>query len=125
MKTLNNTQAVLISAALFICLFFLLTLGSNYLANNSQNFVVYLHWLNFVAYVLYILGGFVAGILLKQNKIIVGLVAGLISAVSAILMFGVAHEAFGIFATLVSGLVLGGIGGGLSLLFKRKFTNAL
>ena len=125
MRLLNRVQVISIAVILFICLHYLLTLISNYLANNLSDFPVYLPWLNLTAYLLYLLIGFVASVLSKEQFIFVGLIAGLISALSAVLLFSVGGSIYGVFVTLVSGLVLGGIGGGLSLIIKRKLKNAL
>jgi hypothetical protein len=125
MRTPNKLQAILIAVSLFLCLHYLLTLGGNYLANNSNNFPILLPWLNLMAYLLYFLSGIIAGLLTKQNFIFVGLVTGVISALSAVLIFGVGGDTFGVFATISAGLVLGGIGGGLLFLYKRKLANAL
>jgi hypothetical protein len=125
MRTLNKSQAIVIAVIVFVCLHYSLTLGSNYLANSSVNFPTLLPWLNLIAYILYVLSGFVASFLSKHKFVIVSLLAGLISAASAILIFGVGGEVFGVFVTLASGLVLGGVGGGLSFLLKRKSANAL
>jgi hypothetical protein len=125
MRTLNKSQAIVIAVIVFMCLHYSLTLGSNYLANSSVNFPTLLPWLNLIAYILYVLSGFVASVLSKHKFVIVSLLAGFISAASAILIFGVGGEVFGVFVTLASGLVLGGVGGGLSFLLNRKATNAL
>jgi sugar phosphate permease len=125
MRTLNKSQAIVIAVIVFVCLHYSLTLGSNYLANSSVNFPTLLPLLNLIAYILYVLSGFVASFLSKHKFVIVSLLAGLISAASAILIFGVGGEVFGVFVTLASGLVLGGVGGGLSFLLNRKAPNAL
>lgn len=125
MKTLNKPQAIFIAVVLFMSFHYSLALGSNYLANNSANFLTFLPWLNLAAYILYILSGFIAGILSNKKFIIVGLAAGSISAASAVLIFGVGGEVFGVLVTLTFGLVLGGVGGGLSFLLRRKVANAL
>ena len=108
-----------------MCFHYSLTLGSNYLANNSVNFQSLIPWLNLTAYALYVLCGFIAGILSNAKYIVVGSVAGIISAATAVVIFGVGGEAFGMFTTLISGLILGSVGGSLSLLFKGKPKNAL
>ena len=55
MRALNKAQAISIAVGLFICLHYLLTLISNYMANNLSDFPVYLPWLNLTAYLLYLL----------------------------------------------------------------------
>ena len=89
MKSLNKIQAISFAVILFMALHYLLTLGTNYLANNSENILVWLPWLNLTAYFLYLLSGVIAGVFSKQHFIIVGLFGGLVSALSAVLIFGV------------------------------------
>ena len=125
MESFNKIQAVSLAVILFVVLHYSLTLTGNYFANNSEEFMVWLPWLNLTAYFLYLLSGLVASLLSRKHSIFVGLVAGLMSALAAVLIFSVGSELFGVFVTLVSGFVLGGLGGGLSLLFKGRVTNAL
>lgn len=101
-----------------------LTLTGNYFANNSEEFMAWLPWLNLTAYFLYFLSGLVASLLSIKHFILVGFIAGLMSAIAAVLIFGVGIDQFGTFVTLVSGFILGGLGGGLSLLFKGRAKNA-
>jgi len=126
LKSLNKIQAILVAVILFILLHYLLTIASNYLANNSEQFISIFQWLNLAAYFLYILCGFISGMLSKQHLIIVGLITGLASALLVVLIFGVAGgDAFGVFSTLITGTVLGGIGGVFSWFLKRKATNSV
>jgi len=124
-RTINKVQAVSIAVIVFIALHYLLWTTLNYLVNHSGNISVWLTWINLTAYNLYIISGIIAGALSKDKLILVGAVAGFISGLSAILMLGVAGDAFGNFVTLSSGAFLGGIGGAISLFFKKRFINAL
>ena len=121
----NKVQAVSIAVIVFIVLHYLLWATLNYLINHSGNISVWLTWINLAAYNLYIISGIIAGALSKDKLIIVGVIAGFICGLSAIFMLGVAGDAFGNFITLASGAFLGGIGGAISLLFKKRFINAL
>lgn len=126
MKSLNKIQAISFAVILFMILHYLLTLGTNYLANNNADrLLIWLPWLNLTAYFLYLFSGVIAGAFSKQHFIIVGLYGGLVSALSAVFMFGVGGGVLEVFVTLAIGLVLGSVGGGLSFLFKRRVTNAL
>ena len=127
MRALNNIQSIALAVIVFMLLHFSLTVGMNYFSNkNPENFMVWLQWLNLVAYLLYVLSGFIAGALSRKKQIIVGLVAGLVSALAAIL-FGVGGGSlYGALLTLTPGLVLGSVGGSLSLLlFKSRVKNGL
>lgn len=126
MRAFNNIQSIALAVILFMLLHFSLTVGMNYFSNkNPENFIVWWQWLNLVAYLLYILSGFIAGTLSKKHHVLVGLAAGLISSLSAILL-GVGGSLYGVLLTISFGLILGSIGGGLSLLlFKSRVKNGL
>ncbi|MDQ2077940.1 hypothetical protein [Marinimicrobium sp. ABcell2] len=125
MKSFSNIQAISVSVVLFITLHFLLTLVSNYLSKNSSSFLTLLPWLNLLAYLLYLLTGFISSLLAKSRLIITGLAAGLLSAFIAVLAFGVGGDIFWGLLTLAFGFILGGIGGGISMLLKMITSEAL
>ncbi len=126
MKIPKIFLAISVALIIFICFHYFLTVGINYLANNSVSFPELLPWLNLIAYLLYILSGFVASILSDKKLILIGLVSGFLSATSAILIFSVANgELLGILITLCTGLVLGGVGGSILFFFRRKSVNIL
>ncbi len=126
MRAFNNIQSIAFATILFMLLHFSLTIGMNYFSNkNPESFIVWWQWLNLVAYLLYILSGFIAATLSKKHHIIVGLITGLVSSLSAILL-GVGGSLYGVLITIAFGLILGSIGGGLSLLlFKSRVKNGL
>jgi len=123
--TSRKIIAVSVAVILFMMLHYSLTLGSNYLANNSSDFTIWQPGLIFTAYILYLLSGITASIISKEQFVVIGALAGLVSAISAVLSFGVGGEAIDVAFTLVWGLVLGGLGGSLSAWFKNRVANAL
>ena len=125
MEALNKIRAVSIAVIVFIVLHYLLWETLRYLVNNSGNTSAWLTWINLTAYNLYIISGIIAGALSKDKLIIVGVFSGFVSGLSAILMLNVAGDIFGSFVTLASGAFLGGIGGAISMFFKKRFKNAL
>lgn len=57
----------------------------------------------------------------KRRTIANGLIAGILAAATAILIFGVSWgDSFGISATVINGGVLGGIGGACAMFLARK-----
>jgi len=77
-------------------------------------------WINATVYFLYVIAGFAAGMVAKRRMIANGFIAGVLAAVTAILVFGVTRgDAFGITVTVITGSVLGGIGGASSMLLAR------
>ena len=118
-------RAIAYAVVVFVVLFYALTLGANYLAGKLSNFVIWQPWLIFSANILYLLSGLIAGIISKEQRIVVGVVAGLVSALMAILVFGVGRELMGVLFTLFWGLVLGGLGARLSVWFRKGAVNAL
>ncbi len=125
MAVYNKFRAIAYAVVVFVTLHHSLMLGANYLAGNSSNFASWQPWLILVAYVLYLLSGLVAGIASKEQRIVVGVFAGLVSALMAVLIFGVGGELTGVILTLFWGLMLGGIGGRLSVWFGKGAANAL
>ena len=121
----TKVRAVAYAVVVFVALHYSLTLGSNYLANHSSNFTTWQSWLILAAYVLYLVSGVIASMFSQEQFVMVGILAGVTSALSAVLLFGVGGEAVGVFLTLLWGLILGGLGGGLSAWFRKKAENAL
>ncbi len=111
----------MISVVVFAILFFVLTIASNSAVNTRADIEVILPWLNATAYFLYVITGFLAGLIAKQRMIVNGLIAGILAAATAILAFGVAWgDSFGVVATVVNGGVFGGIGGAFAMILSRK-----
>ena len=127
MRAFNNIQSIALAVIVFMLLHFSLTVGMNFFSNkNPENFMVWLPWLILVAYLLYILSGFIAAELSKKHHLVVGLTTGLVSSLSAILLGVGSGEVYGRLITITFGLILGAIGGGLSLLlFKSRAKNGL
>ena len=127
MRAFNNIQSIALAVVIFMLLHFSLTVGVNYFStNNPESFMVSLQWLILLAYLLYVLSGFIAATLSKKQHLIVGLAAGLISSLSAVLLGVGSGETYGVLITITFGLIFGTIGGGLSLLlFKLRAKNGL
>lgn len=122
----RNKIAIVSAVIAFLGMHYLLTLGSNYMASNSNNFLIWQPWLNLMALSLYLISGAIAGILSKHRFVYSGFLAGFVSALSAVLLFGVGGgEPAGILLTVAWGLVFGGLGGWLSALVKNRIANAL
>lgn len=91
------------------------------MVNSAADVEKFLPWVNATAHFLYVIAGFVAGIIAKRRMIANGLIAGVLAAVTAILVFGVTwDDAFGIAATVITSGILGGIGGAFSMLLARQ-----
>ena len=118
-------MAVAFAVIAFLGLFYSLMYGSNFLANNSDNFLAWQPWLVLAAYALYMLSGAVASALSKERVVVSGVVAGFVSALSAVVLFGVGGGMVGVVLTVVCSVLLGGLGGWLSALLKRRAANAL
>ena len=127
MRAFNNIQSIALAVIVFMLLHFSLTVGMNYFSSkNPENFMVWLPWLILVAYLLYILSGFIAAELSKKHQLTIGLIAGLASSLSAVLLGVGSGEEYGKLITITLGLILGSVGGGLSLLlFKLRVKNGL
>ena len=121
----TELRAYVISVGLFAVLHFSLTIVSNYVAQSVTGVQSYIPWLNVLAYALYVIAGFVAAAIAKRRGIINGVIAGVLAAMTAILLFGVAGgDWFGVMVMTVNGGVLGGIGGAFFLVLSRKKEDA-
>lgn len=110
-----------VSVALFAVLFFVVTTASKNIVNTTSDVETLLPWINAVVYLLYVIAGFVAGMVAKRRLIANGLIAGVLASVTAILVFGVTQgDAFGNAASVITGGVLGGIGGAFSMLLAQQ-----
>ncbi len=106
---------------MFAVLFFVVTTASKRIVNTAEDVETLLPWINATVYVLYVIAGFAAGMVAQRRLIINGLIAGVLAAATAIVVFGVTQgDAFGIAATAVTGGVLGGIGGAFSMLLAQQ-----
>jgi hypothetical protein len=115
-------RAYFAATVVFAFLHGLLTVVGNQLSQDPPRFVE--SWqgpLIVLAYALYVVAGFVAGAIEGRRPVIHGIVAGVLSALVAVLVFRVAlFDPFGVFALTANGLVLGGVGGACSMPLRRK-----
>ena len=112
------------SIALFAILFFAITFASNHVVKTVADFETLMPWFNAITIFLYVIAGFVAGMVAKRRMIPNGLVAGGLAAATAITAFGVTRgDAEGIGATIIIGGVLGGIGGACAMFLARRKEN--
>ncbi len=105
-------------------LFFALTVVSNRIVTTVADVELLMPWINATVYFLYVIAGIVVAVVAKRRVIANGVIAGILAATTAILIFGVAGgELFGISVTVINGGVLGGIGGACTVIFTRKKRN--
>ena len=108
-----------IAVGLFAVLHFSLTAASTGRLG-AEGFETLRPWINAIAYLLYVLTGFVSGFVAERRQVLHGVVAGALAAATAILIFRVAvYDGFGMLALLATGTILGGLGGLSSLLVCR------
>lgn len=119
MSGMKILKAISISVLIFSVLFFCLSELIEYLESNVSNFMVILPWVNVVVCLLYMITGLFGSAYAGRNYIFVGLSTGLFSAMAASLIFGVGVGIEGFAATLVLGVLLGGIGGAFCKLAMR------
>ncbi len=113
----TELRAYVISVVVFVILFFALTVVSNNVVKSVTDVDTFVPWINATAYFLYVMAGLVSGLIAKRRVIANGVVAGILAAIMAIMIFGVAGgDLFGIFISIVNGGVLGGIGGACALI---------
>ena len=114
-----------IGVATFAILQFVLTISANYIARTPPELERVLPWLNVMAYLFYVVAGFLAATLVRRRQIINGAVVGALAATIAMLLFHVSGgNVLGVAAVLINGVVLGGIGGACTLALRRE-KNAL
>lgn len=105
-----------IAVGLFAVLHFSLTAASTGRLG-TEDFGTLRPWINAIAYLLYVFTGFVAGFVAGRRRVLHGVVAGALAAVTAIMIFRIAvFDGFGMLALLATGTILGGLGGFSSLL---------
>ena len=125
MKAQNILPAVLIASIFVVLAYYLIMLGVEYLYDkNEEIHNSSIPWVNATILLFYVVGGFVAGALSKQYFIVVGITVGLLSTLLIYQLFTNGGYGYQIFLGFISCAILGGIGGGLSLLlFKLRATN--
>ena len=119
----NEIKAFVIAVAVFTVLQFILIVVSNNVVNTAADVENIVPWINATAYFLYVITGFVVGVIAKRRIIVNGVIGGVLAAAAAAVLFGVGRDLFGIAALLTYGGVLGGIGGACFLLSTRLRTS--
>ena len=113
----TELPAYVISVVVFAILFFALTVVSNNVVNSVADVDTFVPWINATAYFLYVIAGLVSSLIAKRRVIFNGAIAGILAAILAIVIFGVAGgDLFGIMISIANGGVLGGIGGACTLI---------
>jgi len=114
-------RAYAIAISLFVILHLALTALTDSVATTAAGIRAWMPFLNAAAYILYAVAGFVAGALTNRHHALNGLVTGLFCAVVAVLLFGVGPGPYlGTAILLLNGAIIGGVGGGCSLLIPDK-----
>jgi hypothetical protein len=109
-------KGYLLAVVTFSVLHWLLTFFSNALVGSTDNWKTTLMWLNLLAYSLYLVAGLTAAAVARRKPMLHGSVAGVLAATAAILIFGVSYgELYGKIFMLLSGAVIGGLGGAILL----------
>jgi len=122
-------RAYVISVVIFAILFFTHMVLSNSAINSTTDleaFVdTFMPWINATVLILYVVAGLVSSLIAKRRVIFNGAIAGILAAIVAIVIFGVAGgDLFGIIITIVTGGVLGGIGGACTLISPGRKSKA-
>ena len=120
----TEIRAYVISVVVFAILLFVHTIVSNNVVNSVPDVATVVPWINATTYFLYALAGLVSGLIAKRRVMVNGAVAGILAAIVAMLIFGVAGDPFGSMAAIVNGGVLGGIGGACILLWTGPKSKA-
>ena len=117
---------IVIAVIMFSVLHYMIIYISSNLSISVDYYQEAISWLNIAALSLYFLCGMFASIFQRKRFIAIGLVVGFVSALNAVLLFNVANgDVNGIFITVITGLILGSLGGTFSMLINRWRTNAL
>jgi hypothetical protein len=110
-------RAYVISVVIFAVLLFAHTIVSNNVVNSVTAADSVVPWINATTYFLYMIAGLVSSLIAKRRVMFNGAIAGILAAIVAIVIFGVAGDPFGTMAALFNGGVLGGIGGACTLIW--------
>jgi sugar phosphate permease len=114
-------RAYAIAIALFVVLHFLLTALGNSVAASGPWGETWMPYLNVLAYVLYMVAGFVAGAVAKRYQVFNGMVTGVLAGAIAVFLFSVGPSFnFGTVVLLLNGAIFGGVGGACSMLLRQK-----
>ena len=117
-------RAYVISVVVFAILLFAHTIVSDNVVNSVTDVDTFIPWINATTYFLYVLAGLVSSLIAKRRVIFNGAIAGILAAIVAIVIFGVAGDPFGTMAAIVNGGVLGGIGGAGTLILTGPKSKA-
>jgi MFS-type transporter involved in bile tolerance (Atg22 family) len=122
----KNIKWILIAVLLFAVGHYLIKSAANNLSLSNPSFTEYMSWLNALALALYFICGVVASYLNKKQFLFTGTVTGFLSAITAMFIFNVAvNDVSGKVITLVTGIILGAIGGAVAKLLTRRWVHAL
>jgi hypothetical protein len=117
---------VFVALLLFSVLHYAITYVGNTINIAHDDYLKIISWLNVGAISLYFVCSFLASIMSKENFVRIGTVTGLLSAVIAVTIFGVAtNDMIGKLITITIGLVLGALGGVSSMVIRSCIRNAL
>ena len=115
-------RACIISVAVFIVLHTSFSIALHKWVGDGPH-ASRLLFINVAAYGLYLVTGFLAGVIAGRHQVLLGTIAAFLAASVAVLVLRVGSgDAFGLFPVLVNGAVLGGIGGACSLVLMRHKT---
>jgi hypothetical protein len=120
----NEFRAYVISVVVFAILLFAHTVVSNNVINSATDVDTFVPWINATTYFLYMIAGLVSSLIAKRRVMFNGAIAGILSAIVAIVIFDVAGDPFGTMAAIVNGGVLGGIGGACTLFWTGPNSKA-
>ena len=114
-------RAIVIALAAFTIFHILLLVAARMVVGMPERVVTVATLLNVLAYVLYLATGFLAGLVARTAGVAHGVVSGFFAAAIAISFFqSEQRELLAAAVVALNGMILGGIGGAVSLLFARE-----
>jgi hypothetical protein len=122
----RNIKWILLAVALFAVGHYSLRSALNSFSLANPSYTQYMSWVNAAALALYFVCSLVSSYLNRKQFIFTGTVTGTLSAITAIVVFNVAvNDSIGMAITLVTGIVLGALGGFAAKLLTRRRAHAL
>ena len=113
-------RAIVYALGAFVILHVLLLVAARAIAGNPERIETIVPMLNVAAYLIYLIAGFIAGVMARAAPILHGVTAGFFAALIAIVFFGAAESNLPAVGILIAnGIIFGGIGGACSLPFVR------
>ena len=104
-------RVIVIALAVFAILHVLLMVAVRAFASTPERLAVAMPLLNVLAYVIYLIVGFIAALLRKSSPIMHGVFTGLVAAVIAVVFFSTTQRDFsGVVILLLNGVIFGGMG---------------